>query len=54
MKDDMSESWIPATTWEAQLRPDALHWTIVQDPDLGTLAELTTPDGRRFYGCDPG
>lgn len=48
-----AEPWLPEATWTAQPRPDASHFTIVHDPDVGTLAELTTSDGHRFYGFDP-
>jgi hypothetical protein len=32
----------------------AVHVEVVYDPDLGVIAEVTTADGRRFYGTDPG
>ncbi|MFV9432187.1 hypothetical protein ACNJ7K_27050 [Rhodococcus aetherivorans] len=32
----------------------AVHVEVVYDPDFGVIAEVTTPDGRRFYGIDPG
>ncbi|MDN3356065.1 hypothetical protein [Actinomadura sp. DC4] len=50
----LPEPWLSEAAWAAQPQPDALHLRIVHDPDIGTLAELTTPDGRRFYGFDAG
>lgn len=47
----MTEPWIES--WPTQSDPDTDHYVIVQDPDVGTLAELTTPSGERFYGFDP-
>jgi hypothetical protein len=32
----------------------AVHIEVVYDPDFGAIAEVTTADGRRFYGTDPG
>ncbi|WP_213934662.1 hypothetical protein [Rhodococcus sp. B50] len=32
----------------------AVHIEVVYDPDFRVIAEVTTADGRRFYGIDPG
>jgi len=32
----------------------AVHVEVVYDPDVGVIAEVTTADGCRFYGIDPG
>lgn len=50
----MSQPWIPEHVWQQTPRPDADHYEIVYDEDLGSIAQLTTPDGTVSYGADPG
>jgi hypothetical protein len=50
----MSQPWIPEHIWQQTPRPDADHYEIVYDEDLGSIAQLTTPDGTVTYGADSG
>lgn len=49
-------SWISEEDWAAAAEPgpDKTTLVIVADPDLGTIAEVTGPDGTRAYGADGG
>lgn len=49
---DEQESFLDPSVWESKPRPDSNHIEVVYDEDLGSVAELTTPDGERFYGTD--
>jgi hypothetical protein len=52
----MDKPWISSDAWARALdNPDreAVSITVsVADPDLGTIALATLPDGREFYGAD--